>query len=301
MASLYQSASNARKIIIGILVLTVVLFVYDIIVRNQSAGNQTPTNTLVNVFKEADLAFQFIPRLSIESIPLAQDSNPDYILDKSFTGVFPQTAYVYKIEEPREKLDTVEKALTGASALGFPTNCIASADLQFNPTVAQQLDKCVYEGDDYTFTSSNGTKTLNFDKTLSQWQMSTQLFNNLDARSLGALLNDPTQYSGAASSIMRALGFSNAFGLSNSYIEYAYANVDTAGNFFEPEIQSNAKYVFVEVYRKFRLADPKTQQELSQITTDEQLLNNIPPGHSLGTSTSAATLVVLVFTSFRKT
>lgn len=276
MASLYQSASNARKVVVGLLIVTVFLFIYDAVNRNRAANSNVPTLPALSLYKNPDLAFQFVPRLNIESIPLSTESNSDYILERTFTGVFPESAYVYKIEEPREKLDTIEKALNVADVLGFPTNCISSADLQLNPDIASQVDKCVYEGEDYVFTSAQGTKTLNFNKTLSKWQMTTQLFNNLDARGLGALLNDPTQYSGAASSILRNLGFSSSAGLSSAYIEYDYANVDSAGNFFEPEVQTNAKYVFIEIYRKFRVADPKTEQELAKETTDELILDNIP-------------------------
>jgi len=271
MATLYESAGTGRKIILGFVIFAVLVIVWDGISKlfvSAPGGNSVQFSYYI----PADLALKNVPPILIDPIKINESTKPNYSIDRinnQLISKFPDTAYVYKVEEPREKLTTVEDAVVTAGKLGFKSECI-SADQYFEENI--KADRCTYQDDQYTWVGSEGTKTLRFNKTTQLWDLSTDYFNNIDVKTLGNL-ND---YINIGASIVGNLDFSNNSALSGPYVEYVPADLNNAGAFFKPERDTQARFVFVEVYRNLLLAQPKTKVDLEKITNDKAILSAIP-------------------------
>lgn len=275
MATLYESAGSARKVVLAFAIFAVLVMAWEGISNlfKYEPGGSSPQ---FSYYIDADLALKNVPPVVIEPIKINDSSKPTYSIDRisnQLSASFPDTAYVYKVEEPREKLTTVEDAVQTADKLGFESECIPIEQyFESDP----KLDRCTYEGDDYTWVASQGTKTLTFNKNTQVWKLQTDYFNNIDVKTLGALNSNLNDYINIGGSIVNNLGFSNGSGLENPYVEYVPADLNNAGAFFKPERDTQARFVFVEVYRNMLLAQPKTKQEIERITEDKAVINAIP-------------------------
>lgn len=275
MATLYDSASTGRKLAVAFVIFAILVILWEAV---SALFVRTPGQQSIqfSYYLSADLALKNVPPVAIEPIPIDTSVRPVYSIERA-TGElafsFPDTAYVYKIEEPRERLTTVEDAVRTAARLGFESSCI-SLDEYFKSDPA--LDRCTFEGDEYTWVRSQGTKTLKFNKSSQEWRLETDNFNNIDVKTVGSLNRDFSTYINIGATIARELGFSNSAGLNSPYVEYVPADLNTSGDFFKPERDSQARFMFIEVYRNLLLAQPKTKQELEKITSDKEILDNIP-------------------------
>lgn len=276
MATLYDSAGTGRKAVLGFIIFAVLVIAWDGISKLfvREPGGTSPQ---FSYYIPADLALKNVPPVTIDPIKINESVKPNYSIDRisnALTASFPDTAYVYKVEEPREKLTTVEDAVKTAKTLGFTSECI-SQDQYFETDV--KADRCTYLDEDYTWVASEGTKTLTFNKTTQVWNLSTDYFNNIDVKTLGSLNTNLNDYINIGAGIVNNLGFSNNSGLNNPYVEYVPADLNNAGAFFKPERDTQARFVFVEVYRNMLLAQPKLRADLEKITTNKDVLAAIPP------------------------
>jgi hypothetical protein len=276
MATLYESAGTGRKLLLGFVIFSILVIAWEGISR---LFTSTPLNTIpqFSYYLPADLALKNVPPIIIEPIKISESVKPTYSIDRlsnALVAKFPDTAYVYKVEEPREKLTTVEDATETAAKMGFNSECIPE-DEYFGTNPA--ADRCTYKEEEYTWVRASGTRTLKFNKTTQVWDLTTDYFNNIDVKTLGTLNSNLNDYINIGASIVNNLGFSNGSGLNNPYVEYIPADLNNAGAFFKPERDTQARFVFVEVYRNLLLAQPKTKNEIQQITTDKAIVDNIPP------------------------
>lgn len=275
MATLYESAGTARKAVLGFVIFAVLVIAWEGIssLFTKQPGGTSPQ---FSYYIPADLALKNVPPVSIDPIKISTDVTPTYSIDRisnQLVSKFPDTAYVYKIEEPREKLTTVEDAVKTAKTLGFDSECI-SEDQYFGTD--PKSNRCTYKDEQYTWVASEGTKTLTFNKTTQVWDLTTDYFNNINVKTLGNLNSNLNDYINIGASIVSRLGFSNGFGLESPYVEYIPADLNNAGAFFKPERDTQARFVFVQVFRNLLLAQPKSKTDLEKITTDKEVLNNIP-------------------------
>lgn len=275
MATLFETASNARKALLAFLIFAILVIAWESVSQlfNRPSTGSSPQ---FSYYKDPDLALQNVPRVTIDAIKTNPAITPNYSIDRlsnALVAGFPDTAYVYKIEQPRERLTTIEDAVKTAAVLGFKSQCVPVQEL---PNFSAVADRCTYDGDEYTWVASEGTKTLKFNKTTQQWDLTTDWFNNINVKTLGTLNTNLTSYINSAGALVNRLGFSNNAGLQSPYVEYVPADLNNAGAFFKPERDIQARFVFLEVYRRLRLADVKTREELGRITTDTNVLNAIP-------------------------
>ncbi len=275
MATLYDSAGTARKAVIGFIIFAILIMLWEGIsgLFNRQPVSVTPQ---FSYYKAADLALKNVPPVVIDPIKISDSVKPTYSIDRlsnQLVATFPDTALVYKVEQPREKLTTIEDAVETAKKLGFISECIAEEQYFENDPAA---DRCTYKEDEYTWVASEGTKTLKFNKTSQEWDLSTDWFNNVDVKTLGPLNTRLDDYINIGAGIINSLRFSNSSALESPYVEYVAADLNNAGAFFQPERTTQARFVFIEIYRKLLLAQPKERSEIQAITDDKTILDNIP-------------------------
>lgn len=276
MASLYDSASTARKVLIGFIIFAILIILWESIsgLFNRERAPSTPT---FSYYKPADLALKNVPPVILNPVKISENTKPTYSIDRlsnSLVASFPDTAVVYKIEEPREKLTTIEDAVETAAKLGFLSVCIPEEEyFETDP----KLDRCTYKGDEYTWVASQGTKTIKFNKSSQVWDLNTDWFNNIDVKTRSTLSTRLDDYINIGAGVVNSLGFSNGSGLESPYVEYVAASLNNAGAFFQPERVTQADFIFIEVYRRLLLAQPKERSEIQAITQDKTIIDNIPP------------------------
>lgn len=276
MATLYDSAGTARKAVIGFIIFAILIMLWEGI---SGLFNRQPISVRpqFSYYKAADLALKNVPPVVIDPIKISDSVKPTYSIDRlsnQLVATFPDTALVYKVEQPREKLTTIEDAVETAKKLGFVSECIAEEQYFESDPAA---DRCTYKEDEYTWVASEGTKTLKFNKTSQEWDLSTDWFNNVDVKTLGPLNTRLDDYINIGAGIINSLRFSNSAALDSPYVEYVAADLNNAGAFFQPERTTQARFVFIEIYRKLLLAQPKERTEIQAITQDKTILDNIPP------------------------
>lgn len=273
MASLYQVSSTGRKVALGLLVFAIVITLWESL-SGLFVSTETQSVPQFSYYKDADLALKNVPQLVTASIELGSNIKPTYSIDRlsnKLVSDLPSTAYVYKLEQPREKLTTVEDAIATAKKLGFNAECKPEGTV-----FPAGSDSCIYLDDIYRWSAQSNTKTLEFNKALQTWQLTTDWVNNVEVKKLGPLNKDLSSYINIAATIANSLKFPNGSFLDNPYVEYVAADLNTAGTFFVPDQVTSARFVFLEVYRKLVLAEPKTKEQLQLITQDKAILENIP-------------------------
>lgn len=242
MATLYQSAETTRKVIIGFLLLAVVILVFDIIGRNPT----TPTidTNALRFYMTPDNKFKTLDPITIPS--LDSDRTTSSYAIEGVVGVYPDVAYVYKIDEPREKLLVFENAQEDVDTLGF------------DPDTFNENENI------YTWENDDKSKTLTFDKIKQSWGLTTLYEDNVNAIKNKTITRDEDYYSGRMENLLRSLGFDEN-GLDDATIDVRFAKL-TNGIFEEKTSNLESDYVIIDSYRNLSFADLKPSGELPEVS-----------------------------------
>ncbi|RMD77132.1 hypothetical protein D6810_01855 [Candidatus Dojkabacteria bacterium] len=239
MASLYQTAANVRKIILGFLVFSVILIGYDTYQRFQIQSKESGIKALSQrrFYMEPSRVFGEIEFITVPGIS-GVNYYPSTFTVESIYPAFPDVAYVYQLEKPRIRSNTTEDALEVARNLGFQD-------------LSSQLDSEIYE-----WFSQDKAKRLTFDLGGKKWLLKTDYVNSLDAKSSKRVLNDITSYPPLIKNIIKRLNF-GTFGLPDGKVDVKLSTMDPNGNFTEVSSSAQASYVHIFVKRSIPLADLK--------------------------------------------
>lgn len=250
MASLYQSAKRSRRIIFVLLIIALLVVVNDFVgsLRKSVVLTQEEAGRF---YMSANRNFGEIPIPNIVSIQRDTNDQHTYVVE-GFFPEFPDVAYVYKIEEPKEKLLSFENAQKAVEVLGF--NPIAYA----NTTT-----------DNYLWEKDEAVSNIEFNKVTQKWELKTDfavfqdIYPNLFAN------EDESSYLGTARTLFRNLGF-DTFGIDNGEILVTYTEFGNDGIFYEVA-QDDSRFVFIDVFRKVPFADLKETSELPTLQTGQVL------------------------------
>ncbi len=251
MSTLYQSATNARKIIFVILIMILLILGYDV---GSGYLKSTPETVLEaqRFYMTADKAFGNVGVPKITSFKIDSDNNASYLL-QNFHGSFPDVAYVYKIEQPKEKLLSFEEALKTAETLGFEKN--SYADLGSN---------------NFQWQTQNSTKTLKYNKVSQIWEMNTDYVNNVNAIARKVIDTPIENYASRVKSLVNKLGFETS-GFPNGKVELRYVSLGFDGSFETVERSADASYIIADVFRQLDLADLKPSGEQPKPSVGEEV------------------------------
>lgn len=235
MATLYTSTKTARRVLLGVLLALLVILAVDTLLKVAATipnpFQQTPS------FYEQPSSFvsSNVPTdvLQMPSLEIASESSPSFTVEGAFPS-FPDTVRFYRVEKPRQRLDTVPIAEAIARRLGFTAYSDLTAELM-------------------QWQDSRLTKTLNFNKVGQTWGLRTQYFQDVQALKPKTLDSDITTYEDKAVSFVNQLGFSNTT-LSRGEAVAKYAKLGNDGLFTNPLLPAQADYVDVTIYRKFPMS-----------------------------------------------
>lgn len=242
MNSLFDISTRIRKILLFAAIILLVVIGGDTLIRFLNSP-LNPFFAQPSFYIDANNALGEIPVPQIPTQAIDDSSQPAFFVETSQLPVYPDTAYVYRIEEPREKLNTIENARKTASALGFSS---AFSEL---------------EGGKIEWKNQAASRSLQFDRNLQTWRMRTQYFVDAEAAKAKELQADIKFYDNKGKSVASGLGFGVA-SISQGEVVSKFAKLGVNGLFTSPLTSTSSDYVTVDVFRKFSLS--RVRNGLSQ-------------------------------------
>ncbi len=251
MASLYESSARARKLFTVLIILMLVVYIVDTYIL-------TPTQQVVvdnknRFYLDPQNGFGAIAEYNIDGL----DYNANAVFSReSVHGFYPDTAYIHKIEQPRENLNTIDNAKRSVRVLGFPADDFQSLE----------------NGQVYKWTKDNLTKNITFDRRNLVWNMDTLFLQNIDSLASKQILQQIETYKARSLGLVSSLGFDTA-GIRDGVYDIRFAELGLDGIFLETTSYNVADYIFINIFRKLPLADLKPDGQRPPAT--EQ--NPVPP------------------------
>lgn len=243
MASLSQTTSTIRRGVIGFLVVAILIVAVDTLIK----FNNSPVNPFVQIgdfYVPADSAFGSIPEPPIDSLAIAEDSEPTFIINGEFPET-PNTALVYALNRPRTRFDTVDNAVATAVQLGFSSNYSEAGDV-------------------LTWERDGGTRSLSFNQLSKEWSYDTQYFLDPIGQRAKELEDTPQFYSRRLSSALGTLGITDS-SINEATAVANFAKLGTDGLFTRPTDQRAADYVIIDLYRSLQSSAILPDSQLSEI------------------------------------
>jgi hypothetical protein len=253
MATLYQTAAQTRRIIVFVLLGVIAILVVD----NVSRWLNSPSNPFaarVSFYLDPDSNLGDIPVPDMTSFSISEDSNPAFTIEGAFSE-FPDSAFVYTIERPREKLTTVEEAVATAALLGFSGSYTSIST------------------DEISWQNAQATRTLTFNKVTQQWRLRTKYLFDPSALATKQLNSNIQFYSALGTGIASRLGFTDRSLLQGTG-NATYALLGPDGLFTRPFDQQSANYVSIDIFRKLPLAQVKNIVDLPGTVSQSDLPPN---------------------------
>ncbi|MCA9381489.1 hypothetical protein KC678_04445 [Candidatus Dojkabacteria bacterium] len=247
MASLYQNTQRTRKIIVGVLIFFVLVLLFNLY-RNLTA------EPLVDVIPNSQ-RFYVNPNRIFGDVPSPEIPGIEYNQDATFSldGIhflndFPDVAFVYAIEQPRERLLSISEAQDTATALGF---------------VGSSYTK---SGTVLTWLASNGTKTLTYDLASRKWSLETRFLDNEAALARKNLLDGnnlvelESAYEKLGSRIISGFKLTG-LGLDDVDVNATIAQKGIDGFLTEVNKLADAEYVHMAISRVMAVSALKPRSE----------------------------------------
>jgi hypothetical protein len=245
--TLYSLAINIRRFLVGFLIFAVIVVALDFIGKlfTSEEGFFAPTTTIWQDIPLNGFGVN-LPFPEIESLAISKDSKPVYSLRDDF-GIFPDTALVYQVNKPREKLDSADRAKNIAERLGFEPNEFKNE---------QGL---------LTWENPRRTRRLTHHLVNRTWNFETvTYFQDENAIRTKVTDKESTKYPQLIRSVIGQLDFTSS-SLTSGEVQTAFVT-RTATGFAPVTFTQNAEYVVGNVFRKLIMSSVKPDEELK----DEQ-------------------------------
>jgi hypothetical protein len=254
MASLYDTAKNIRIVLIGFGIFALIIIGNDIF-QNWQLQNQINSPVALGqrrFYMDPDRKFGDVPLLKIPSLQDITYNTSNFIIESIYPA-FPDVAYVYKVEQPTIRANTSENALSVARNLGY-----------------SNLDGGDLDAPIYNWYNFDRSKQLRYDLQTSRWSLTTDYFNNTEAKSTKKLLPRTDAYVGSILSMFRKIGFLG-YGIERGETEIKLAVLNLNGEFREVTSINQADYIVASARRNILLADLKPKELRPSLLQDEIL------------------------------
>ena len=119
MSKLSQTTIKVRKYVIGFLVFSIVVMLFQIIYKY--VKNSDTFKPKVDYYASIDNSFGTILYPKIDTLIISDDSTPEFATNGKFP-TFPSSVNVYQVKKPRETFSSLVKAEDIAKSLGFKTD-----------------------------------------------------------------------------------------------------------------------------------------------------------------------------------
>jgi hypothetical protein len=234
--SLYDLAGVSRKALIGFLILATLVIAADTAAK-WLTGTGSPFVPTVTQWQDIPSnAFGKLSLPAIKSLAIGSDSPPTFGIRGDFP-LFPDTAQVYQITKPKEKLDAPEKAKAVAQKAGF------------NGQVFNNVNNLM------RWVNERQTRSLEYHTINNTWNLRTVSYFQ-DANAIKPKTTDKaTDYGAAASSMLSQLNLSNAtFNGGKSTFELVKRRAE---RFVPVTFSETPDYAIASVYRTLLMSLPK--------------------------------------------
>lgn len=245
-SNLYDTAVKIRQGVVVVLIVVILVLIGDAVIKFLNS-DKSPFFVEQSPYLDPNYALLDVPVPNIPTLTIDDNSKPTYIFDGVFSD-FPDSAFVYTVERPREKLDTIQQATKTANTVGFTAaySEVTTEDLQWQ--------------------NSAQTRTLTFNRNTQAWKLRTQYFLDAEAQKPKTVLADITSYESKARSVISSMGFSDQ-SLNRGKIEAKFAKLGIDGLFTNPINPSSADYIVVDVYRQLDMSRLKSASQRPTQTT----------------------------------
>ena len=234
--TLYQSATYIRRAVVAFLIFAIAITIANTVSNLLTTEELDPFNPNVSPWQKEPLnSFSELTFPAIKAQAISTEIVPEFDITGVFPGVFPDTALIYRIEKPRERLNSTARAESAAERLGF----LASSLSEDNRIL--------------TWTNSRQTRSFKHDLTNRVWSLSTlgyfQDANALRPKSISSSIN----YGLQALSMFSSLGLSNdTFANANTTYENVVRSTD---RFIPPRFNQTAEYSYATIYRRLLMSE----------------------------------------------
>lgn len=251
--TLYQSTSKARKILLVILVLAVLFLLFDNLQGLFTGTAPTGPVRQNRFYMEIDRSLGEITIPKITAISFK--GTPTFQLE-SVHGAYPDIAYVYKVDQPRETLLSFERAKNTVLQLGFDPN------------------KSTNEGSIYKWIKDQGTKVIEYDRQKQTWKLTTNYALNEDAVRNKATQTNAEEYKPRALSLLSKIGFAPT-GITESLVDTKFVALGLNETFVDSSQTAELNYAAVNVFKNLDFADLKPSGQRPALNKGEVLPEEI--------------------------
>lgn len=254
-ASLFQTAGSLRKYIAGFLVFVVIYLLITAIIGLFAGDPLPPAPEFRRFYMNPTTIFgPILPEPKIPSIEY--NRNATFFLNGTHTITFPDAAYVYSIERPRQSALSFQKAEEVVNYLGFNSeNPISSEDSIF------------------VWQNPEATKTITYDRRNRIWDITTDLAADFAAQRAFIGFTQTNEYERSFETVIEDLGFDQFQGLAGNTGIFTGQFVDLLadGTIEVTFLSSNADFAYLNLFRQLRLADLKPRDQLPVLEVGETL------------------------------
>ncbi|MEO6729134.1 MAG: hypothetical protein ABIM99_04390 [Candidatus Dojkabacteria bacterium] len=248
MASLYVTANNARKVVVVILGVFVLIILADIFIKVANNPGTTVANN--RFYLDPDRKLGDVSAPNIPGIELDNKNIP--IVQESVHPTFPDVSYIYAVDKPSEKSDTFEKASKTAAALGFSATGLKNLG-----------------NNDYKWSITDQTKTLSYNLLSQIWSLSTIYENNTDAKKRKTIMSTTSSYADKLPSVLDSLLFNTGLGMTGAKVDSRFIIRTDQGDIKETQDSKLANYVKLNAFRKLPQSDLKETKDQPKLATGQ--------------------------------
>lgn len=256
-ATLFQTSQNTRRGIIYALVFILAVTTLDFGLRTLESSSQFFAPASSFYLDRLDSDTLAIPELPLQSLGIANNSNPTFLVEGTFPE-HPTTTYVHLIEQPRLRLDYESNAVRTATTLGFVPGS------QYTSLNGDRKTHLLWE-------NPARTRSLQYNAETLVWTLRTQYFSDVAALQQKVLLPNDITYINSAKNIISSLGFGSARGLSGGKVIATYALLGNDALFTSPLSSVTANYVVIDVFRSLPLARLKPTNQRPSLGPNQTL------------------------------
>lgn len=238
MATLYQSTSRVRKGLVGFFIVSIIIILWGFISGLFNSERLFVDPEAGRYYAIADAGLGPIPAVEIPGITF--NSEARFEQQSAHTAILPDVGIVYKIDKPRQKLLSVDRAEVVVERLGFELS---------NRQEGNDPNELIW-------TKEEGTRTILYNKVDQLFDLNTNYRQNTQALSRKTMLSLDTYIQQALTST-RSLNL-DSFGFNTPTISATFTTLGVDGIFRDTTEQSNADFVFIDVQRDIPLANLKT-------------------------------------------
>ena len=282
MTTLFDVSGRVRRFMLFLLLGVFIYLSYVNISSYFSYQNELPkAKDFRRFYMEPLQIFGSLKKVSIPSV-IERPVIATYTIDGVHNiSAFPDVAYVYSIEKPRQSALSVKNAQEIAQNLGFnPKNILSE------------------ENSIYVWENELGTRRVQYDTINRNWKMTTDLKGDKNASNSKVAVSTIKDYESLFFDFVEELGIDRYKGLKDGFFRGNFIEFNPDFSVKETFFSRNADFVYLNLFRKLVFADLKPEDNRPPLFKDE-VAPPVIEAQVFGTNPKKGQLQVLVSNDLR--